>query len=44
MIDLWLMHWPGPGRHLDYPPVKMGMDKGGDRHKQGEDGAHGLEP
>ena len=27
MIDLWLMHWPGPGRHLDYPPVKMGMDR-----------------
>jgi len=26
-IDLWLMHWPGPGRHLNYPPVKMGMDR-----------------
>ena len=21
-IDLWLMHWPGPGRHLNYPPVR----------------------
>lgn len=26
-LDLWLMHWPGPGRHLNYPPVKMGMDR-----------------
>ena len=26
-IDLWLMHWPGPGRHLNYPPVRMGMDR-----------------
>jgi len=25
MVDLWLMHWPGPGRHLNYPPVRMGM-------------------
>jgi len=24
-IDLWLIHWPGPGRHLNYPPVRMGM-------------------
>ena len=21
------MHWPGPGRHLNYPPVRMGMDR-----------------
>lgn len=27
MVDLWLMHWPGPGRHLNYPPVKMGMER-----------------
>ncbi|GMH83607.1 hypothetical protein TrVE_jg11375 [Triparma verrucosa] len=20
-LDCWLMHWPGPGRHLNYPPV-----------------------
>ena len=26
-VDLWLMHWPGPGRHLNYPPVKMGMER-----------------
>ena len=26
-IDLWLMHWPGPGRHLNYPPVREGMDR-----------------
>ena len=26
-IDLWLMHWPGPGRHLNYPPVKEGMNR-----------------
>jgi len=26
-VDMWLMHWPGPGRHLNYPPVKMGMDR-----------------
>jgi len=26
-LDLWLMHWPGPGRHLNYPPVKMGMER-----------------
>jgi len=26
-IDLWLMHWPGPGRHLNYPPVRMGMSR-----------------
>jgi len=24
-VDMWLMHWPGPGRHLNYPPVKQGM-------------------
>ena len=18
-VDMWLMHWPGPGRHLNYP-------------------------
>ena len=24
-IDVWLMHWPGPGRHLNYPPVRSGM-------------------
>jgi len=27
MVDLWLIHWPGPGRHLNYPPVRMGMDR-----------------
>jgi len=27
MVDLWLMHWPGPGRHLNYPPVRMGMER-----------------
>jgi len=21
-VDLWLMHWPGPGRHLSKPPVR----------------------
>ena len=21
-LDLWLLHWPGPGRHLNYPPVR----------------------
>merc|ERR1712129_198330 len=21
MVDIWLMHWPGPGRHLNYPPA-----------------------
>ena len=21
------MHWPGPGKHLNYPPVRMGMDR-----------------
>ena len=21
-LDLWLIHWPGPGRHLNYPPVR----------------------
>eukprot|EP00090_Calanus_glacialis_P001178 TRINITY_DN10817_c0_g1_i1.p1 TRINITY_DN10817_c0_g1~~TRINITY_DN10817_c0_g1_i1.p1 ORF type:complete len:353 (-),score=67.78 TRINITY_DN10817_c0_g1_i1:273-1205(-) len=26
-IDLWLLHWPGPGRHLNYPPVKQGMTR-----------------
>ena len=26
-IDLWLMHWPGPGRHLNYPPVRKGMER-----------------
>ena len=26
-LDLWLMHWPGPGRHLNYPPVEKGMDR-----------------
>ena len=26
-IDLWLMHWPGPGRHLNYPPVREGMSR-----------------
>jgi len=26
-IDLWLIHWPGPGRYLNYPPVRMGMDR-----------------
>ena len=26
-VDLWLMHWPGPGRHLNYPPVKEGMKR-----------------
>ena len=26
-VDLWLMHWPGPGRHLNYPPVRAGMDR-----------------
>jgi len=26
-IDLWLLHWPGPGRHLNYPPVKQGMSR-----------------
>ena len=26
-IDCWLMHWPGPGRHLNYPPVRQGMDR-----------------
>ena len=26
-VDLWLMHWPGPGRHLNYPPVRQGMDR-----------------
>ena len=26
-VDMWLMHWPGPGRHLNYPPVKQGMDR-----------------
>jgi hypothetical protein len=26
-VDLWLMHWPGPGRHLNYPPVKEGMNR-----------------
>lgn len=26
-VDMWLMHWPGPGRHLNWPPVKMGMDR-----------------
>jgi len=26
-VDMWLMHWPGPGRHLNYPPVKSGMDR-----------------
>jgi len=26
-IDVWLMHWPGPGRHLNYPPVRMGMKR-----------------
>ena len=26
-IDLWLIHWPGPGRHLNYPPVRSGMDR-----------------
>lgn len=24
-VDLWLIHWPGPGRHLNYPPVRQGM-------------------
>ena len=24
-LDVWLMHWPGPGRHLNYPPVRSGM-------------------
>ena len=27
MVDIWLMHWPGPGRHLNYPPVKVGMER-----------------
>ena len=27
MVDLWLMHWPGPGRHLNYPPVRLGMKR-----------------
>ena len=26
-LDLWLMHWPGPGRHLNYPPVRSGMGR-----------------
>jgi len=26
-VDVWLMHWPGPGRHLNYPPVRMGMER-----------------
>jgi len=26
-IDLWLIHWPGPGRHLNYPPVRKGMER-----------------
>ena len=21
-LDVWLIHWPGPGRHLNYPPVR----------------------
>lgn len=21
-VDLWLLHWPGPGRHLNHPPVR----------------------
>ena len=21
-VDVWLIHWPGPGRHLNYPPVR----------------------
>ena len=21
-VDLWLLHWPGPGRHLSKPPVR----------------------
>jgi len=21
-VDLWLLHWPGPGRHLHRPPVR----------------------
>ena len=21
------MHWPGPGKHLNYPAVRMGMDR-----------------
>jgi len=33
-VDLWLIHWPGPGRHLNYPPVRMGMN----RPKVGIDG------
>ncbi len=26
-IDLFLMHWPGPGRHLSKPPVRKCKDK-----------------
>ena len=26
-VDLWLIHWPGPGRHLNYPPVRSGSDR-----------------
>jgi len=26
-LDLWLIHWPGPGRHLNYPPVRSGMTR-----------------
>ena len=21
-VDVWLIHWPGPGRYLNYPPVR----------------------
>lgn len=26
-LGVWLMHWPGPGRHLNYPPVRAGQDR-----------------
>ena len=25
-VDLWLNYWSGPEGHLNYPPVRMGMD------------------
>ena len=27
MVDLWLIYWPGPEGHLNYPPIRMGMDR-----------------
>jgi hypothetical protein len=39
-VDLWLMHWPGPGRHLHLPPVRKAKPvwTSGEREEIGKNG------